>query len=153
MLIERPDWWDEWVDKYLPKCPLNSDEVLEQLHIKCRELAANYLEQRTIVWLVQHKVKDFKCEFKEYSNGGPYLEIKIKNKRNDWYDTYWLYFDRNNWYNHIQIWLPKGKFYCVNDKHSKANWMIIQQLNKDIDLDEIKQLLNFPFKCPWRTIT
>lgn len=153
MLIDRPEWWDEWVDKYLPKYPLSSDEQLEQLHIKCRELACNYIEQKVIAWMYEHKVKDFKVKFEEASNVGPHLDVHLKNKRNDWYDKYWLYFDRNNWYSHIQIWVPKGNIKPLNERTSKANDSIIDELNKEIETWEIEKTVNFPFKCPWRTIT
>ena len=153
MLIDRPKWWDEWVDKYLPKYSLSSDEQLEQLHLTCRELACNFIEQKVIAWMYKNKVKDFKVRFNEYSNSNPTLDIEIKNKRNDWYDKYWLFFDRNNWYNHIQIWLPKGNIKPISGRTSKANDKIIEQLNNDFDIEEITKTVNFPFYHPHRVIT
>ena len=153
MLIDRPEWWDNWVDKYLPKYPLNLDEKLEQLHLKCRDLACNYIEQKIIAWFHENKVKFISVKFEEYSNSNPSVIIKLPYK-GDVYDKFYVTFNRNNWYNHIQYWVPTDYSYhtCFSGSHKK-NKEIIERLQEYLPVKEIEQTVNFPFKCPHRSLT
>lgn len=151
-LIDRPDWWGEWVDKHVPNQPLHLNENMEMLHIKCRELACNYIEQKIIAWLNENKVKFISAKFEEYSNSHPAIEIRLPYK--DTFDRFYVTFNRNNWYKHICYWVPTRYEYhtCYSAAHKK-NKEIISKLQEYLPVKEIEQTVNFPFKCPHRSIT
>lgn len=152
-LIDRPKWWDNWVDKYLPNHSLETDERLEQLHLTCRELACNYIEEKIKSFFHLNKIKYISVKFEEYSNSNPSIIIKLPYK-NDIYDTFYVFFNRDNWYGHIRIWLPTSNDYhtCYSGSHKK-NTEIIQRLQEYLPVDEITRMVNFPFYHQHRVIT
>ena len=152
-LLDKPDWWGDYLDEYLPKEPLHLNKQLEQLHLKCRELACNYIEQKIIAWLHENKVKFISVRFEEYSNLDPMILIKLPYK-DDIYDKFYVTFNRNNWVGHIQYWKPTDYNYhtCHSGSHKK-NHNIICKLQEYLPVEEIEKTVNFPFMCPYRSIT
>ena len=48
-LIDKPEWWEDYkgyIEELLPERRLDLDKRLEYLHLKCRELACNYIEEK-----------------------------------------------------------------------------------------------------------
>ena len=92
-------------------------------------------------------------EFEEYSNSNPSILIKLPYKE-DIYDRFYVTFNRNNWYNHIQYWVPTDYTYhtCYSGSHKK-NKEIIEKLQEYLPVKEIEQTVNFPFKCPFRSLS
>ena len=33
-IIDRPEWWSDWVDKHVPTQPLHLNENMEMLHLQ-----------------------------------------------------------------------------------------------------------------------
>lgn len=151
--IDRPEWWTESIDDFLPKFPLSTDERLEQLHLKCRDLACNYIEEKIKCFFYKNKVKFISVGFEEYSNSSPRIVIKLPYK-GQIYDTFYVFFNRDNWYGHVRIWLPTQKDYntCHSGAHKK-NYESIEKLQEYLGVDEITQVVNFPFMCPNKSLS
>lgn len=155
-LIDKPDWWEDYkgyIEEYLPERRLELDKKLEYLHLKCRELACNYIEEKIKRFFAENKIKYISVVFEEYSNLSPFIEIKLPYK-GEIYDRFYVFFNRDNYYKNLIIWLPTQDNYhsCYSATHKK-NDDIIKKLAEFLSVDEIKKTVNFPFICPHRSIT
>ena len=150
--MDRPEWWASWVDDYLPTERISLDPKLEMLFLKCRDLACNYIEQKIVNWLIINKIRDFKVNFEEYSNSNPVIVIKLPYK--DDYDTFYVTFNRNNWYQYVQYWKPtRYQYHTYGTKVHKKNLGIVQKLSEYLSVSDIEKTINYPFKCPHKSLS
>lgn len=155
-IIERPDWWKDYkgyIEELLPERRLALDIKLEYLHLKCRELACNYIEEKIKRFLSENKIKYIDVRFEEYSNLSPFIEIKLP-YTNQSYDRFYVFFNRDNYYNNLTIWLPtQDNYHSCYSKVHKKNHIVIKKLAEFLSVDSIKRTVNFPFECPHRSLT
>lgn len=155
-IIKRPDWWKDYkdyIEELLPERRLELDKKLEYLHLKCRELACNYIEEKIKRFLSENKIKYIDVKFEEYSNLSPFIEIILPYKDETW-DRFYVFFNRDNYYNNLTIWLPtQDNYHSCYSKVHKKNYMIIKKLAEFLSVDNIKRTVNFPFECPHRSLT
>lgn len=100
--INRPDWWKDYTEKFLPERRFRLDKSLDFLQLKCRELACNYIEEKIKRFFAENKVKYISVVFEEYSNLSPFIEIKLPYK-GEVYDKFYVFFDRDNYYKDLTI--------------------------------------------------
>lgn len=155
-VIKRPDWWEDYkgyIEELLPERRLALDKKLEYLHLRCRELACNYIEEKIKRFLSENKIKYIDVKFEEYSNLSPFIKIRLPYKDETW-DTFYVLFNRDNYYNNLTIWLPtQDNYHSCYSKVHKKNSMVIKKLAEFLSVDEIKKTVNFPFECPHRSLT
>lgn len=151
--------YNKEVAKKIREYALKHEKYLEDHNehtiIMMRRMMCDNLISKMKIWLLEHKVKDFKVEIKEYSNIRPLLKVSLKSKSKvftDAYDRYGIYFDRDEqlFYNrrltekNCTLWLPDD-WWNFLDRHCKANDLIMEEFQKEFTIDKIGIYLNYPF--------